>query len=275
MISVIIVNHNGEEHLRRCLGSLRQPGPELEVVLVDNASSDDSLSLVREDFPEVRVLEQGQNLGFGAANNLGADDATGDALLLLNADAWLETEALTSLHQRLTSDERLGLVAPTLLYPDGRRQFVWSPERGVVGEALQQQRNRFEDWHWAHGAVAQTVSRVAGGLWFTAAVVLVRTEAFRAVGGFDERFFMYFEDVDLCVRLADGGWKMTQEPRAVARHSGGFSRHPHVDDVYRPSQLRYYALHRPSWERRFVERRLRRRFGDAAVDGWLKEDGGL
>jgi N-acetylglucosaminyl-diphospho-decaprenol L-rhamnosyltransferase len=273
MISVIIVNHNGEEHLRRCLESLRSPGPELEVLVVDNASSDSSLAMVREVFPEVRVLAQRTNLGFGAANNLAAIHARGESLLLLNADAWLETGALQRLHQRLRREDRLALVTPTLLYPDGRRQFVWSPERGVAGEALQQLRNPFENRSWAHGAAMRTASRLVGRLWFTAACVLVRSDAFASVGGFDESFFMYFEDVDLCVRLEKAGWRLAQEPGAVGRHAGGFARHPQVNDVYRPSQLRYYALHRPPWEARLVERRLRRKYGDAAVDRWLQKDG--
>jgi len=273
MISVIIVNHNGGGHLRRCLESLRSPGPDLEILVVDNASSDGSLGLVREIFPEVRVFEQNRNLGFGAANNLAAIEARGESLLLLNADAWLEAGALQRLHERLQREDRLALVAPTLLYPDGRRQFVWSPERGVAGEALQQLRNPFEKRSWVHGAAMRTASRLVGRLWFTAACVLVRSDAFEAVGGFDETFFMYFEDVDLCVRLEKTGWGLAQEPDAVVRHAGGFARHPHVDDVYRPSQLRYYAMHRPRWEAQLIERRLRRRYGDAAVDGWLKKDG--
>ncbi len=273
MISVIIVNHNSGEHLQGCVESLRQAGPEIEVLLVDNASSDGSLNMIRDVFPEVRVLEQDRNLGFGAANNLAANQARGDTLLLLNADAWLEVGALQRLLERMQREDRLALVAPTLLYPDGRQQFVWSPERGVAGEALQQLRNPFESRRWAHGAALRAFSRLVGRLWYTAACVLVRADAFRAVGGFDRRFFMYFEDVDLCVRLENAGWRLAQEPAAVVRHSGGFTRHPHVDDVYRPSQLRYYSLHRPPWEARLVERRLRRRYGDEAVDGWLRQDG--
>jgi len=269
MISAIVVNHNGRSHLQQCLESLQGPGPDLEVLVVDNASTDDSVAMVGELFPEVRVLEAGSNLGFGAANNLAAEVARGESLLLINADARLEEGALGRLHERLQHDERLALVAPTLRYPNGRHQFAWSPERGVVGEAIQRLRNHFEDRAWAHGAAARAVSRLAGRLWFTAACVLLRTEAFRAVGGFDEGFFMYFEDVDLCVRLERAGWRLAQEPDAVAHHAGGFSRHPQVDEIYRPSQLRYYSLHRPAWEARLVERRLRSRYGDATVDGWL------
>ena len=269
MISVIIANHNGEKYLENCLGSLGRPGPRLEVILVDNASSDDSLDLVASRFPGVRVLPQPSNLGFAAANNLAAEAAQGDALLLLNADAWLEPGALDLLADRLEKDHAAGLVAPHLRYADGRRQFSWSPARGVLGEVLQRLRNGFEARAWVHGTLARGLGRLAGRSWYTAACVLIRSRAFQQVGGFDTSFFMYFEDVDLCVRLEEAGWRLVQEPRAVVTHVGGFSRNTSVDDLYRPSQLRYYRVHRPAWEARLVERRLRRRFGDAEVERWL------
>jgi GT2 family glycosyltransferase len=268
MISAVIVNHNGEAYLERCLRSL--DGAGAEILLVDNNSHDGSLALARDRFPEVVVLAQQKNLGFAAANNLAASQATGDALLLLNTDAWLEPGALEMLTAHLYDRPEAGLVAPRLRYPDGRRQFVWSPARGVFGEALQKFRNRFEAGAWAHGSIARQFVRLAGRPWFTAACVLIRADAWRSVGGFDERFFMYFEDVDLCVRLEKAGWRLAEEPRAVACHVGGVATGKRVDDFYRPSQLRYYQLHRPTWERRFTERRLRRRFGDASVDRWLE-----
>lgn len=273
MISVLIANHNGESVIERCLSSLGGPAEDLDVVLVDNASTDGSLDLVRSRFPWVRTLPQTENLGFAAANNLAAEHARGDALLLLNADAWLEDGALERLHRRLGDHPRTALVAPALRYPNGRPQFVWSPARGVVGEAMQIARNRFENRALAHGALARVLARLAGRIWYTAACVLIRASAFAEVGGFDTRFFMYFEDVDLCLRFEAAGWRLDQEPAAVVHHRGGFARSSNVDEIYRPSQLRFYRLHRPSWEARFIERRLRRRYGGDAVDRWLSEDG--
>jgi GT2 family glycosyltransferase len=266
MISVIIVNRDGEEYLDRCLRSLE--GSRSEILLVDNASHDGSLELVRNRYPSVQVFPQEENLGFSAANNLAAANASGEALLLLNADAWLEPGALDLLTKSLEDRPEVALVAPRLCYPDGRRQFSWSPARGVLGEALQKARNPFEGRKLAHGSFARAVARIAGRPWFTAACVLIRTEAWRSVGGFDEGFFMYFEDVDLCVRLAEAGWRLAYVPSAVARHVGGVASGKVVHDLYRPSQLRYYRLHRPAWEVRFLERRLCRRFGEAAVDRW-------
>ncbi len=269
MISVIIANHNGEEHLDRCLGSLGPPGPQLEIILVDNASSDGSLDLVGRRFPGVRVLPQTSNLGFAAANNIGAEVAKGDALLFLNNDAWLEPDALELLADRLEANRRVGLVAPRLRYPDGHRQFSWSPARGILGEALQRLRNGFEARSWVHGTLAKGLGRLAGRTWYTAACILIRSSAFGQIGGFDSSFFMYFEDVDLCVRLEEAGWILVQEPRAVVIHVGGFRRNAAVDDLYRPSQLRYYRVHRPAWEAQLMTSRLRRRFGEAEVERWL------
>jgi GT2 family glycosyltransferase len=272
MISVIIVNRDGEAYLDRCLESLEGSGAE--ILLVDNASRDNSLALVQERFPDVEVLPQKENLGFSAANNLAAGRANGEALLLLNADAWLQPGALGLLVALLEERPEVALVAPRLCYPDGRRQFSWSPARGIIGEALQKVRNPFEAWRWTHGSMARVVARSAGRLWFTAACVLVRAEAWRSVQGFDESFFMYFEDVDLCLRLEGAGWRLAQEPNAVAWHAGGVASRRVTDDLYRPSQLRYYQMHRPAWEARLAERRLRRRFGDTAVDRWLAGGGG-
>ena len=266
MISVIIVNRDGEEYLDRCLHSL--DGSGTEILLVDNASRDGSLELVRHRYPTVRVFPQQENLGFSAANNLAAANAGGETLLLLNADAWLEPGALEVLAKHLEERPEVGLVAPRLCYPNGRLQFSWSPARGVLGETLQKMRNRFEERHLVHGSLARIVARTAGRPWFTAACVLIRADAWRSVGGFDESFFMYFEDVDLCVRLEDAGWRLAYEPRAVVRHAGGVARRTVDQDLYRPSQLRYYQLHRPAWEVRFLEMHLRRRFGREAVERW-------
>jgi GT2 family glycosyltransferase len=269
MISAIIVSRDSEAHLERCLKSLAGSGAE--VLLVDNASRDGSVALVRRHFPEVVVFPQERNLGFAAASNLAAERAKGEALLLLNADAWLEPGALALLSRRLAIRPDVGLVAPTLRYPNGGRQFSWSPARGIVGEAVQKVRNRFEARACVHGSSARVVARLAGRPWFTAACILVRAEAWRSVGGFDESFFLYFEDTDLCIRLESTGWRLVQETRAVVRHAGGAPGRRDRDELYRPSQLHYYRVHRPPWEVRLLERRLRRRFGDEAVNRWLAE----
>ncbi len=262
MISVLVVNHDGREHLRRCLERLAaQEDTYVEVIVVDNASTDGSALMVREAFPACRLIALDHNVGFGAANNVAAEAARGDRLLLLNSDAWLEDGALPRLAAALDADPRLALAAPELRYPDGRRQFAWAPETGVFGEAVQKLRNRFEARPWAHRLPPRWLRPLTGPGWFSAACVLVRRRAFEEVGGFDERFFLYFEDVDLCRRLRQAGWKLGAVPGAVATHVKGGSRPEGRGEVeYRRAQLAYYEKHRPVWEVRYLRSRMRRKF---------------
>jgi N-acetylglucosaminyl-diphospho-decaprenol L-rhamnosyltransferase len=269
MISVVVVNHDGAPLLARCLGSLAPPpGEEVEAIVVDNASGDCSPELVRRRFPAVRLLALPDNVGFGAAVNRGAAVARGEALLLLNNDAWLAEGCLAALAARLAGDPGLAWVAPRLSYPDGRPQTVWSPDVGLLGEAVQLVRNGLEGRAWNHGALTRCLQTVLGPGWYTAACALVRREAFEAVGGFDEGFFLYFEDSDLCLRLRRAGWRLAQEPAARASHAltRGW-RSGRVELEYRRSQLRFYALHRPRWEAAVLRRYLRARYRRRAASG--------
>lgn len=273
MISVLVVNRDGERWLERCLGSLAaRPPSDVEVVLVDNCSSDGSVALVRRQFPHVRLLENRRNLGFGAATNQAASHARGDALLLLNNDAWLQPGCLERLRARLERDPQLGLVAPRLVGPDGRPRFVWSPERSLLGEAVQRLRNPFEGAALNHGAVDRMLRAICGPGWYTAACVLIRRRAFDDVGGFDPNFFLYFEDTDLCVRLRDRGWRLDWEPEAVAVHVGGGGKlGGAISADYRRSQLYYYRTHRPRWELAALKLMLGRRYGGGQVREWLDQ----
>ncbi len=262
MISILVVNHNGRDHLRHCLEGLAgQEDSYGEIVVADNASTDGSPAMVRADFPRCRLLALEENVGFGAANNRAAAAARGELLLLLNSDAWLEDGALPRLAAALDSEPRLALAAPELRYPDGRRQFAWAPETGVLGEALQMLRNRFEDRRWAHRVPPRWLRLLLGPGWFSAACILLRRDAFEQVGGFDEKLFLYFEDVDLSVRLRRAGWRLGSVPEAVAVHVKGGSRPSDRGEIeYRRAQLYYYRKHRPRWENRYLRSRMRRKF---------------
>ncbi len=273
MISILVVNHDGRGHLHHCLEQLAaQEGSYGEIVVVDNASTDGSAEMVRSEFPACRLLALDDNLGFGAANNRAAAAAAGNRLLLLNSDAWLEGSALARLDGALTADPRLALAAPELRYPDGRRQFAWAPETGVFGEALQMLRNRFESRPWAHRLPPRWLRPMLGPGWFSAACVLLRRDAFKAVGGFDDGLFMYFEDVDLSRRLRHAGWRLGSVPGAVAYHVKGGSRPSGRGELeYRRAQLYYYRKHRPAWENRYLRFRMRRKFA-RCPDPALRED---
>lgn len=287
-VTALVVNHNCEPYLDRCLDSIlaqrREAGDDLEVIVADNASADGSLALAAEkarENPAVRLLELGENLGFGAANNRAAELARGEFLLLLNGDARLSGGALARLLAPLEKDRRLALAAPQLVYaePEGRLQFSWVPPTGLAGELAQKLRNRFEDRPWAHHPrLLRLLAALLGPPWFSAACLLLRRSAFEGVGGFDPSFFLYFEDVDLCLRLRRAGWRLAFVPGARAVHVSGGSGGGRVEQEYRRSQLRYYRLHRPAWEasllafhlRRKYGRRLRRHRGDATARAILE-----
>lgn len=262
MISAIIVNHNGGPILLQTLDRLSRLGPVVgEVIVADNGSTDASREPIKRRHPNVLLLELGRNLGFGPANNRAAAFARGDQLLLLNSDAWPAPGALEKLAAALNKSPRLGLASPLLYYPDGKPQFHWAPSTSLFGEALQKLRNRYEKKPFIHRL------RWPGGF-YTAACVLVRKTAFEEVGGFDERFFLYFEDVDLCLRLRRAGWKMRTVPEAKAFHIKGGSQRRSEGDVlpgeleYRRGQLAYYQKNRPAWEKALLLRHLRAKFAD-------------
>lgn len=292
-VSVLVVNHNAGLHLGHCLERLRAVAEEwrtgsagLETVVVDNASTDGSLEAVREpeaQDPALRLIASARNLGFGAACNLAVRETRGRYLLLLNPDAWIDATSLRRLVEALEADARLGVAAPGLHYPDGSLQLGWAPPVGVPGEAVQRFRNRFEGRAWNHGLLPRLLRPLLGQGWFSAACLLVRRRAFEEVGGFDEGFFLYFEDADLGLRLGRVGWRQRQVKEARARHVRGVTTTAtmgegrcrqeerggrwqpgltvDVERAYRASQLRYYRLHRPRWESRYLRRRLRRKYG--------------
>lgn len=261
-LTTIVVSYNAREHLESCLDKLgAQLGAEDEIVVVDNASTDGSPELVARRFPAVRLIALPSNIGFGAANNRGAEVARGERLLLLNPDAWLAEGSLEPLRAALARDPALGAVAPQLYYPDGRPQFTWAPDTGVFGEAIQKLRNPFEARTWNHRLLPALLRRLTGPGWLTAACLLVRRAAFEAIGGFDEEIFLYFEDVDLCRRLRHEGWRLELVAAARAFHAkGGTQGGQPAELEYRRGQLRYYRKHRPRWEVQLLETKLRRKF---------------
>ena len=262
MISVLIVSYEAREVLPRCLASVSDLVDRgHEVWVVDNASSDGSADLVRADFPSCHLLVMEENVGFGAANNRAAREARGDALLLLNPDAWLTGGCASELEGVLDRQEEVGLVAPTILYPEGRPQFNWAPRSGVVGEAIQTLRNRFESRSWAHRPFARTLRALGNRGWFSGSCCMIRRRAFEEIGGFDERYFLYFEDVDLCARLDAASWGLRECPAAVAHHERGALSGADTDKVlYRRSQFTYYRRNRPRWENRFLLSKQKRSF---------------
>lgn len=262
MISVVIVNHNGGPILLQTLDRLTRLGKEIgEVIIADNGSTDDSRERIRQRHPSLLLLELGRNLGFGAANNRAVAFARGEKVLLLNSDAWPAPGTVGKLEATLEKNPKVALACPMLFYPEGKPQFHWAPSTSLFGEAVQKLRNRYEKKPFIHRL------RWPGGF-YTAACVLIRKSAFEEIGGFDERFFLYFEDVDLCLRLRKAGYQLKTVEGTKAFHIKGGSQHRAEGDIlpgeleYRRGQLAYYKKNRPKWELALLRRHLRRKFSE-------------
>ena len=253
-ISVVIVNWNTAGPLSRALQSL-QPivGLDWEPIVVDNASEDDSVVRVRRDFPTARVIANPDNRGFGRACNQGFAQATGEYVLLLNPDAALQPGAITTMVSYLENHPTVGMVGPTLCHDDGEIQYSACRYPSLRTEAY--------EWFglrgmWPHDP---EIGRLYYGYrtdrafhcdWLVGACLLVRREALTAVGGFDERFWLYAEELDWCRRMNAAGWQTHVVPAARVRHSGGaasaLAPRPMLVEWFR-SRHQYHAKYDPPW----------------------------
>lgn len=260
-VSIVIVNYNGADVILACLNSIFQhfESAKLEVIVVDNASQDGSPELIAQKFPEVRLIRQAVNVGFGAANNAGVHHAQGQYLFLLNSDTLIQSNILPTLISKLESAPHIGIVGPRLLNPDGSFQLSTAYEIGIWGEW----RTLQEVKKYRHSANRPALAQQYGTDQFVDIVVgaamLMRRSHFLDIGGFDETFFMYFEESDLCQRFRDAGYQILYTPDVSVTHIGGYSVAQTAGKMaaeYRRSQRYYYQKHRSQWEQWVLHRYL-------------------
>jgi GT2 family glycosyltransferase len=211
-VSVVIPNWNGREWLPGCLAAIAaQSLPATEVIVVDNGSQDGSSAYLRDEHPAVRVLELGSNTGFARAANEGIRAAAGELVALVNTDVVLSDDWLERTVAALAADSGAASVASKILW-SGDRSLVYDAGDVLRRDGVCEQRGRFglDQPRW------DQPGEVFGAC---AAAALYRREAVLELGGFDERYFAYLEDVDLALRLALAGWRCRYEP-AVALHAG-------------------------------------------------------
>jgi GT2 family glycosyltransferase len=215
--SVVIPNWNGARWLPGCLGSLaRQTTPPVEVIVVDNGSEDGSLELLRDAHSQVRVIELGRNTGFAFAANRGIEAAAAGAVALINTDIELEPDWIERMAGALDVDPAAAAVACKML--DLRERDVFYDAGDILRrDGACEQRGRFRRDDGRYDDPGTVFAACAGA-------ALYRRDAVLAVGGFDERFFAYLEDVDLGLRLRLAGWTCRYEP-AVAYHASEGSSH--------------------------------------------------
>jgi N-acetylglucosaminyl-diphospho-decaprenol L-rhamnosyltransferase len=249
-LSVVTVGHNTRDLLRAGLASLDSSRAMIEVLLVDSGSIDGTAEMVAAEFPTVRLLATDQNLGFTRGNNRALRIARGRHLLLLNPDAVVRPGALDAMVDFLDAHPDVGVVGPQLRFPDGtlqpsRHRFPGRLTAFVDGTVLQR-------WLGQGRLLAAFYARDRGDDelqdvdWLRGACLMLRREAAAAVGLFDEQFFMYSEEVDLCRRVRAAGWRVVYLPSAVVVHHEGQSsqRNPAGRDIhFHDSRVRYYAKH--------------------------------
>ena len=213
--SVIIVNWNAGRALLDCLASVPAGGADvLETIVVDNASTDDSLAVARERHPGVRVVETGANLGFAVGANRGAAVARGDALVFLNPDARVEAGAIDRLVAALGTAPGAGIAGGGLVGADGRWQPGSARFHPIAHLLLDTTPGRLVER-------GRRAPRVVD--WVYGTFMAVRRDAFRQLGGFDESYFLYGEDLDLCHRAAAHGLRTVHVPDARAVHGANVS----------------------------------------------------
>ena len=256
--SIIIVNYKVPELLRTCIRSVQQQtSVPYEIIVVDNDSNDHSVAMLRSEFPEVKVIASVKNLGFAAGNNLGLTYAVGEYIFYLNPDTELREDAVGKLCAILDEDERVGLAAPKLLNSDGSLQRSIRPFYGFWSSLFD---NRFM-------AIAlrknPRVARFMPGLvsheyrqevdWAKGAAFMVRRKVIDQIGAFDERFWIYAEEIDFCYRMKKRGWKRLFDPAISVVHHESQSVGPKNDKMALQNHLSFLLFlkkHYPAYSYR-------------------------
>jgi len=248
-VSIVIVNWNSTERLRTCLRSLEKPIGRLdgEAIVIDNASKKDPTDILRREFPRVKVKVNKENVGYAAANNQGIRIASGKYVLLLNPDTAVADDALDVLFQYMEANPEVEMAAPKLLYPDGRLQrsirsfptFCAILHRHTILRyliILNASRSEYRQRHFDYNKTQEALQPMGAALFF-------RRSCLERIGLLDERFFIFFEDVDICKRIIDAGGKIVYLPGAQIIHYGAASTGQVRDEmsiVYFESMRKYF-----------------------------------
>ena len=256
-LSIIIVNWNTRELLRECLAALTKDegrktkdeppsslvlGPSSDVIVVDNASADGSVEMVRRDFPDVRLIVNESNLGFARANNRGIAASRGRYVLLLNSDTVASTDALEMLVAFMDAHPEAGVGGPRLLRPDGTAQPYAFGGDPTLSYLLRRGFNRLLRHRYLHDWDTDVIQEVD---WVSGACLMARRAAIEQAGPLDEAMFMYFEDNEWCLRIRKAGWKVYYDPQAAIVHLGGQSlaKNPAARQAYSESLRYFYRKH--------------------------------
>lgn len=242
-LSIIIVNFNEKDGLAACLTSIQDNISSLtyETIVIDNFSTDGSAAMVEADYPQTLLVQNDTNLGYPAANNIGIKISQGDYLLFLNPDTLIYPGVLEGLLAKMKQDPQIGAVAPAMRPGPGKYQisFGWK-----VNFWTELKKKCFLNAYYGFRIKRKKQSRQV--FWLSGACLLARRQAVAAAGQFDEHYFLFFEDIDLCFGMQKLGWKLWFCPEFEILHHAAtatsktplFSRYH-----YRKSQLYFYQKH--------------------------------
>ncbi len=228
-LSIIIVSWNVREDILKCVRSIEENEPSytFEVIIIDNASTDGTVDMIKKCFPKVKLIKNPENFGFAAANNQAIELSQGEYVLFLNPDTILHPKSLDILVEFMNNNEDVGACGPKLLNADGSPQqsvrrfpsFRGALHRHTAFKFLGIFKGEYKKWvmYDFNNDKQRDVDQVMG------AVLMTRISVIEQVGVMDERFFMYYEEVDLCYRIKKAGWRTIYKPEAVITHIGGGS----------------------------------------------------
>lgn len=261
-LSIIIVNYNTRDLLKQCLASLimnyesRIMNNEYEVIVVDNGSSDDSIDLLKKDFPEVKLITNSQNLGFAKANNLALREARGKFILLLNSDTVVEEDTLRVMVKFMDENPKVGVATCRVGLSDGsldpacHRGFptLWASLTYFFGLENLPPEQIFGHYHLTYKDL-NTIHEIDSP---SGAFYLIRKQVIDEVGLLDEDFFMYGEDLDWSYRIKEAGWKIMYVPDVKITHLKKQSGRENMDEeTKRDATKNFYETMRIFYEKHY------------------------
>lgn len=251
-LAIVVVSYNVRADLARCLDSLAGQVAPGTTTVVDNQSSDGTLPWLAQQWPAVRALDAGGNLGFARANNLGIRATTSEFVLLLNPDTVVPAGAIDALVAALAAQPDTAAVGPRLVDGDDRVELSFGPMISPWGEFRQRRLMRAYEagTPWAVAEVDRLTRTPGDRDWVSGACLLARRADLEAVGLLDERYFMYTEDVDLCAAFRARGRRVRFVPGITVRHLRGRSSAGVPGPTAqrrRESHLAFYRKHHPAW----------------------------
>ena len=255
-LSIIIVSFNTRQLTLNCLESIKKTTgfKDVEVIVVDNASTDKSVEAIKDQFPQVKILRKSINTGFAKANNQGIKVASGEYIMLLNSDTLVKPEALLRLVEFMDAHPRAGILAPQLLNPNGSIQpnggFLPRLSNIIAWMLFIDDLPFIKPWFWSYqlrGSSHFIQTRSLG--WVQGAALVLRHSLIDQIGGLDENIFMYAEDVEICYRARKSGWQVMLLPQAQIVHLGFKSGSSQKAILGEYGGLKYiFKKHKPAWE---------------------------